>query len=314
MRHQRYKEWIPLLAYDELDEDQKYLLDQHLTVCAECREQLQEIKEIQQAAGSPPEPSDLLLQQARRELRIGIGLRGRQSEQRRWLGGWSGFWLIPSLRTAVAGAICLALGLTIGHFVYQQPPAGEDSVITKPVVLLPASPGNISIGNIRFIDADASDGTVEFTYEETAPVHLRGSINDPRIQNVLSETLVDAQNPGVRLRAVNVLNTDQLKPPDADVKRALITALKLDENNGVRKQALAALKNFPYDSEIRDALLFVLNNDSNPAMRIAAIDAIRTERYRDPEVLRVLKEKMHTDGNEYIRYRSRAVLQEANQQ
>ena len=37
MRHQNFKEWIPLLAYDELDEDQKYLLDQHLAVCAECR-------------------------------------------------------------------------------------------------------------------------------------------------------------------------------------------------------------------------------------------------------------------------------------
>lgn len=312
MRHQKFKEWIPLLAYDELDEDERYLLDQHLTVCAECREQLDEIKEIQQAAGSRSEPSDTLLQQARRELRI--GLRERQAERHGWLGSWKWSWLVPSLRTAVAGVVCLALGLTIGHFVYQQPPTGDD-LITKPVArVLPASPGNISIGNIRFINADTADGTVEFTFEETAPVHLKGSVNDPRIQEVLSEALVDAQNPGVRLRAVSAFNTDQLKQPDADVKRALITALKMDENNGVRKQALAALQNFPYDNEIRDALLFVLNNDSNPAMRIAAIDAIRTERYRDPEVLRVLKEKMQTDGNEYIRYRSRAVLEEANQQ
>ncbi len=313
MRHQKFKEWIPLLAYDELDEDERYLLDQHLTACAECRAQLDEIKEIQQAAGSRKEPSDVLLQQARRELRI--GLREQQPERRGWLGDWKWSWLVPSFRTAVAGVVCLVLGLTIGHFVYQQPRAGEGPLITRPVTgVLPASPGNISIGNIRFINADASDGTVEFTYEATEPVHLKGSVNDPRIQEVLSAALVDAQNPGTRLRAVNALNTDQLKQPDADVKRALITALKMDENNGVRKQALAALQNFPYDNEIRDALLFALNNDSNPAMRIAAIDAIRTERYRDPEVLRVLREKMHTDGNEYIRYRSRAVLEEANQQ
>jgi len=313
MRHQKFKEWIPLLAYDELDEDEKYLLDQHLAICAECREQLDEIKEIQQAAGSPREPSETLLQQARRELRI--GLRHREPERRGWLGDWNWSWLVPSFRTAVAGTVCLVLGLTGGHLVYRQPPADDNSLITRPVVRgLPGSPGNISVGNIRFIDADASDGNVEFTYEATAPVHLRGSINDPLIQDVLSEALVDAQNPGVRLRAVSVLNTVQLKQPDADVKRALITALKMDENNGVRKQALAALENFPVDNEIRDALLFVLNNDPNPAMRIAAIDAIRTERYRDPEVLRVLEEKMHTDGNEYIRYRSRAVVQEAKQQ
>ncbi len=315
MRHQKLKEWIPLLAYDELDEDQKYLLDQHLTVCAECREHLDEIKEIQQAAGSPAEPSDMLLQQARRELRI--GLRHGEPQRRSWFADWNWSWLIPSFRTAVAGTVCLAVGLAVGHFVYRQPSPVDDAgaLITKPVAgVLPGSPGNISVGNIRFIDANPADGSVEFTYEATAPVHVRGSVNEPMIQEVLSQALVDAQNPGVRLRAVSMFNTDKLKQPDDDVKRALITALKLDENNGVRKQALAALQNFPIDDEIRDAVLFVLNNDSNPAMRIAAIDAIRTEPYRDPEVLRVLKEKANTDGNEYIRYRSRAVLQEAKQQ
>ncbi|RPJ56989.1 MAG: hypothetical protein EHM23_21950 [Acidobacteria bacterium] len=313
MRHQKFKEWIPLLAYDELDEDQKYLLNEHLAVCAECREQLDELKEVQQAAGSVGEPSETLLRQARRELRI--GLRHPEPKRTGWFADWNWSWLVPSFRTAVAGTLCLAIGLAAGYFVYRQPSAGEGPIINRPVAgLLPASPGNISVGNIRFIDADASDGNVEFTYEATAPVHLRGSVNDPLIQGVLSEALTDAQNPGVRLRAASLLNTDQLKQPDADVKRALITALKMDENNGVRKQALAALQNFPFDIEIRDALLYVLNNDSNPAMRIAAIDAVRTERYRDPEVLRVLEEKMNTDGNEYIRYRSRAVVQEAKQQ
>jgi len=313
MRHQKLKEWIPLLAYDELDEDQKYLLNEHLAVCAECREQLDELKEVQQAAGSVDEPSETLLRQARRELRI--GLRHPEPKRTGWIADRDFSWLVPSFRTALAGVLCLAVGLAAGYFVYRQPSAGEGSLLTRPVAgLLPASPGNISVGNIRFIDADASDGNVEFTYEATAPVHLRGSVNDPLIQDVLSEALTDAQNPGTRLRAVSLLNTDQLKQPDADVKRALITALKMDENNGVRKQALAALQNFPFDIEIRDALLYVLNNDSNPAMRIAAIDAVRTERYRDPEVLRVLEEKMNTDGNEYIRYRSRAVVQEAKQQ
>lgn len=313
MRHQKIKEWIPLLAYDELDEDQKYILDQHLAVCAECREHLDEIRGIQQAAGSTAEPSETLLRQARRELRI--SLHQPKAEPRGWFGALNWTWLVPSFRTAMAGGICLALGLAVGNYIYREPPAGEGSVVTtRPVAVLPASPGNISVGNIRFIDADASDGSVEFTYEATAPMHVRGNVNDPLIQDVLSEALVDAQNPGIRLRAVSLLNTDQLKQPDAAVKRALITALKMDENNGVRKQALAGLQNFPFDDEIRDALLFVLNNDSNPAMRIAAIDAIRTERYRDPEVLRVLEEKMHTDGNEYIRYRSRAVVQEAKQQ
>ncbi|RPI28915.1 MAG: hypothetical protein EHM61_03390 [Acidobacteria bacterium] len=312
MRHQKLKEWIPLLAYDELDDDQKYLLEKHLAQCADCRQQLEEVREIQQVAGTAGEPTDALLEEARRELRI--GLRHQPGQRWGWFSNWNIGWLVPSLQTAAIGIICLAVGLVVGSVVYRQP-AGVGPSITSPVgVQLPVSPGNISIGNIRFIDADTSDGNVEFTYEATRPVHIKGSVNDPAVQDLLTVALTEGQNPGVRLRAVNVLSTDQLKQPDDAVKGALITALKMDENNGVRKQALTALQNFPFDNQVRDALLFVLNNDTNPAMRIAAIDAIRTERYRDPEVLRVLEDKMHTDGNEYIRFRSRAVVQEARQQ
>ncbi|HXK59898.1 MAG TPA: HEAT repeat domain-containing protein [Acidobacteriota bacterium] len=313
MRHQKFKEWIPLLVYDELDDAQRALTEKHLATCAECRQQLEEIKELTEVAGAAHEPPDDLLRQARRELRI--ALRHQHESSRGWIPKWNWRVLVPSYQTAIAGVVCLALGLVIGRFYDNQSP-GEHEILQLPVAgqLSASSNDDISIGNIRFIDADATDGDVEFTYEATKPVRVRGSINDPAIQNLLSVALIEAQNPGVRLRAVNVLNTDQLKQPDDDIKRALITALKTDENNGVRRQALAALQNFPYDKQVRDALLYVLNHDSNPAMRIAAIDAISARHYVDPEVLRVLEEKMYTDGNEYIRFRSRAVVQEAKQQ
>jgi hypothetical protein len=311
MRHQRFKEWIPLFVYDELDEDEKFLLEEHLAACTDCRERLTEIRGLRSFAGKKPEVGDQLLEQARRELRINLNARERQADS--WFSNWDrSFWL-PSLRTALTGAFCLAFGLVLGHFIYKPDLTAESgAILTRPVLRSPVSPGEIAIGSVRFIDVDRADGQVEFTYEAVTPFHFRGSVNDQEAQAILSQVLTDAKNPGNRLRAAGMLGTEQLKQPDAEVKRALIGALKLDENNGVRRQALAALLNFPFDNEIRDTLLFVLMNDANPAMRIAAIDGIKTERFRDPEVLRVLQEKSQTDGNEYIRLRSRAVLEEVN--
>jgi hypothetical protein len=303
MRHQEIKELIPLLVYDELDQDERFLLEQHLETCEECRAESAELKQALSLAGKPLEVDDRTLAEVRRELRLRLAM-AREASRASWLSGWQWSRLVPRLQTAVAGVVCLVIGLTAGYFVYRgQPTPGA-------VTLAPDGRGPVSIGNVRFIDADPSDGQVEFTYDTVEPMRYRGSVNDRRAREVLSAALVDGQNPGIRLRAADLLTDERLKRPDADVKRALITAVKMDENNGVRKQALQALLNFPFDNDIRDALLFVLSNDPNPALRIAAINGIKTERYRDPEVLRVLENRGRTDGNEYIRLRSGAILEE----
>ena len=310
MKHQTLKEWIPLLVYDELDKDQAYILEQHLEICGECRDKLAELKQALSMAGQRPEINERTLAEARRELRIRLAI-ARENSRRSWFSGWQWGRLVPSLQTAVAGAVCLVLGLAVSHFYYRDDQQqGSEITTVSQGTGGGVRGGRISIGNLRFIDGDASDGRVAFTYEAIEPMQYEGSVNDPRVQEVLSAALVEEQNPGVRLRAADVLTTDHLKRPDSAVKQALVTALKMDENNGVRKQAMTALLNFPFDDDIRDALLFVLNNDPNPAMRIAAIDGIKTERYRDPEVLRVLEDKRRTDGNEYIRLRSNAIYEE----
>jgi hypothetical protein len=308
MKHSQFKEWIPLLGYGELDEDEKYLLQQHLKSCSECAHQLEELNHLQEMLGRRSEIPDQVLESARRELRIRM-LAMSERKSASWFWSW-----LPAWQGALAGGLCILLGLGIGYLLFrgrQDGPPG--TLITPSVPNKWASIEDADISNVRFLDADPSDGQVEFSYEATMPVRLKGDVNDERIQQILSRALVNGQNPGTRLRAVGVFNTNQMKQPDPEVKKALITAVKLDENDGVRKQALAALLNFPFDVEVRDSLLYVLTSDPNPALRIAAIDAIKTENSRDPKVLRVLEERMQTDANEYIRVRSRAVVEEAKE-
>jgi HEAT repeat protein len=126
---------------------------------------------------------------------------------------------------------------------------------------------------------------------------------------------LNEQNPGVRLQSINAMTLQ--KVPDREVKSTLITALKTDENAGVRKEALLALKNFSMDDDIKQAFLFVLTHDSNPGLRIAAINYLDSARVvgkgYDQDVLSVLREKMQSDDNNYIRLRAKAAIEEIKQ-
>ncbi|HEX7313534.1 MAG TPA: anti-sigma factor [Pyrinomonadaceae bacterium] len=75
MRHEEYKQLLALEAVNALDEDERARLDEHLSSCAECR---QELRELTDAAASllytvaPVQPSP--------ELRAGILARVRDAE------------------------------------------------------------------------------------------------------------------------------------------------------------------------------------------------------------------------------------------
>ena len=72
------------------------------------------------------------------------------------------------------------------------------------------------------------------------PMHVRGNINDGNEQKVLARALVNEENAGVRLQTVNAIasHAPEQKNLDPEVKTALISALKGDQNPGVRQEAL----------------------------------------------------------------------------
>ena len=159
---------------------------------------------------------------------------------------------------------------------------------------------------------------MEFSFEAVSPVHVKGNINDERVQKVLAHALVNDQNPGVRLRTVNAIASqgERLRIPDREIRAALILAVKTDENPGVRKEALKTLRSFPFDEEIKQAFLYVLMKDKNPALRIEAINSLDSARTRvvDKELMDVLTQRMQSDENSYVRIRAKAVLEEVKNQ
>jgi hypothetical protein len=219
-------------------------------------------------------------------------------------------FIAPRYQIALGGIATLALGIFIGHRIF-----------APSVPLLPDAqliPADARIANLKFLDTKGPSDAVEFTFDAVQPVKMRGSVNDPVIQKVLTHAMLNDANPGVRLRALNVVASPRTEQPDREIKAALILTLSSDPNAGVRKEALIALQRYPPDEAIKNALLNTLLTDKNPGLRVAAINGLDSLRAHgqsaDQSVLNALKDRMQSDENTYIRLRAKTTLQEARTQ
>lgn len=312
MNHKDYKERLQLLLYDELSEKEKRELEQHLAGCADCRADLEELRKLHSAFAQHHRVtlSHQMLTDARREFRV--AMHEKLSRPTLWER-----LIEPIYKISFSGIATLGVGFVLGYVMSSAPQLrgvlGEQAGESTPIL-----EGDTQITNVRFLDPDASDGEIEFTFDAVRPVRMKGNINDPQVQKLLAHALVSSQNPGVRLKSVSALAEHPDPLTGKDIREALLGALTSDANPGVRKEALTLLQKLPFDNEIKDALLFVLKNDQNSGVRIAAITGLEKFKgqaaLKDEEVLKVLREKVEKDDNNYIRLIARNFLEEIKQQ
>lgn len=309
MNHQSFRELLALSLYDELSEVERRQLDAHLETCQQCRTELGQLKTFHLVAAQHPEPSAVALQTARQSLREKLGREySRPPSQRGFSSGRWG-WL------AAAALVIFALGLGSGAWLRTADDLSKKAADSTGDRGLGG--GEIEVANVRFVDPDSSDGQIEFTFDAVRPMRVKGNVSEAHIQKILTHALLNEQNPGVRLRAVNALSAQQVKASDPEVKAALIRALQSDENPAVRKEAVTVLQKFPLDDDIKRAFLQVLQHDNNSALRIAAINGLAAagteKRPADQQMLDVLRDTMNSDDNGYIRLRAKSVLEGVRQ-
>jgi hypothetical protein len=124
--------------------------------------------------------------------------------------------------------------------------------------------------------------------------------------------VTDPGDPGLRAETVNILNT---RAQVADVRDALIQALRHDQNAGVRLKAMEGLKAYAQEKEVRSALADVLLHDTNPGVRTQAIDLLTGGSEKetvDRTLVGMLQELMSRENNGYIRERCRRILEAMN--
>ncbi|NUN68454.1 MAG: HEAT repeat domain-containing protein [Bacteroidetes bacterium] len=318
MKNERIKEMMLLSLYGELSSEDQKELDEYLKKHPDAKKEFRDWKRFGTfiSEQTPPAVADDLLTDARTQLRSALRAeRNRRSFRTRLQDAAAGFFR-PAV--AVSSAGMLSLGLLLGYCSFA-PSGTEPFVVLQTVADGPKEEGRTTIEDIRFIDSDASDGEVEFEFNAVAPVHIKGKVDDPEIQRLLTHALLNESNAGVRLSSMQLIRDQAADKRSVDpaVKAALITSLKSDANPGVRNEALRVLQQYGFDDELRDALLHVIAHDENSGLRVAAINALELARMEgnrlDASAVKALKEQIEKEKNSYIRNRAVNLVKEIYQ-
>jgi hypothetical protein len=307
MEHDKYKEMLILYSYNELSKAERNEFERHMLGCNSCKDEVEELKKLNEIIKTDivEEIDEDALYESRQELLAQIRNLNRKKFQ---FGKIWEFLTTPttgSLKLAYSVASIIVL-FTVGYLVFLNKP----DIKVQPKKEIAQVESNVT--NLQFISSDFEKGQVEISYDQITPKTLKGNVNDLEIQKVLAQSLIDNENPGVRLKTVNAILSEKSTSTSSVLKDALINAMKYDKNPGVRKEALNALCNLQFDDQIRDAMIYVLQNDDNSGLRIQAINCLdlKTDQQKitDPNTINVLKKKMQEDENSYIKLRAKTIL------
>jgi anti-sigma factor RsiW len=301
MKCEWVRENIMLHIYNELADDARYELEQHLSRCADCAAELKASRKLHTTLSQFPveEPSPNLLTASRMRLQEALETAPQGSF-------WSRFifdpaaWLHQIRFSPALAAVIFIVGFGGGIATMYQV-FGKRAQIVEGI----AAPNESSITGIRSISQEPGTNQVSIKYDTVSTQETQGSLNDQKIQQLLLFAARNNYNSGVRLDSVDLLTQ---QPNDTHVREALIYALRYDSNPGVRLKALEGLGTYVKDDvRVRDAVLEVLMNDGNPGVRTQALHLVESVR-ADSSVRVVLKKLADGDQNQYIRSEARTML------
>jgi hypothetical protein len=298
------KQNVALYVYEELPDDQRHELERHVERCESCSVELGAFRAFHHAlrAVAAPEPSPNLLTASRMRLSEAL----EEAEQHR---GWSRFtfdfagWLYQAKLAPAMVVALIMIGFVGGGIAGWQVTRNSGSLAGSGTAPQPTA--DASIAAIRGITQDPASNSVRIKYDTLQPQTATGSLEDPKIQQLLLYAARNNYNSGVRMDSVDLLTQ---KPEDEKVRQALMFSLRYDNNPGVRLKALQALGDYvKSDTRVRDAVLDALMRDSNAGVRSMAISLLQPVK-ADGSVRQVLQHLAETDKNQFIRSESRRVL------
>jgi hypothetical protein len=271
---------------DEVNEQERAAIEQHIADCAACRTQLAEEREFQTAIGSLPREGDqidaggILLSQCRSELAEKLDdLEGRTAKPKVPAFGWLRSWM--TLHPAWSAATLVLLGLVAGT-QYSRWSSGrndggaqDEAVNVRPDSRLTDDQlSKMNVAGINFTPSPyAGSKNVRVRLSAEQPIELNGNVDDSNVRSVLAFVVKSGKrfDSGMRLDCLDALKA---RAEDSEVRSALLAAARTDQNPAVRLKALEALHDAGIDSTVREALLESLQHDSNPGVRVEAVNLL----------------------------------------
>ena len=345
------KDVAPLLVFyvsDEVSEEEARLIESHVANCQACAGQLAEEKEFHSSLASLPQPADtldasgILLAQCRSELEEALDDLSAPPLAEHWRPfGWLRRWM--ALRPAWSGALLVLVGVLAGTQLLPWLERGSNYSVPPMNVRAhqPLTPDQLSkmvISGVTFAPSPGSSSpTVQLQGSAEQPLVLTGNVDDSNMRQVLTYVVENSErfDAGTRLDCLDALKA---AIRDQQVRIALLTAARQDQNPAVRMKALEALREAAGEDDVRQTLLDRLEHDSNPGVRVEAVNLLvgsldsetadagdartpaETEVAAPPSprapgddfehVVKVLEELQRRDPSRYVRLRSAAALRQ----
>ncbi len=306
MKCEWVRENILLYVYNELADDARYELEQHLGRCPECAAELKSARAFHAALSKLPvqEPTPNLLASARMRLQEGLETAPQ--------GGWwqrltfdPANWLRQMRFSPALAAVIFMIGFGGGIGAMSRLKPATDLGSVQNVETAPVTPDQASITGIRSVVQEPGSNQVTIKYDTVHTEQAQGSLNDQRIQQLLLFAARNNYSSGVRMDSVDLLTQ---KPDDTRVREALIYSLRYDTNPGVRLKAIEGLGSYVKDdTRVRDAVLRALMEDNNQGVRTQALLLLQPVK-ADSSVRGALQQLAEKDQNQYIRSQARTVL------
>jgi anti-sigma factor RsiW len=307
MKCEWVQENILLYIYNELADDARYELEQHLGRCPECAVELKSSRVFHSTLSKHPvtEPTPNLLAASRMRLQEALETAPQ--------GGWwqrltfdPANWLRQVRFSPALAAVIFMIGFGGGiGAMYRMMPITNTPIANVEKNTPITQPDQASITGIRSVVQEPGSDRVNIKYDTVQTQDLTASINDQRIQQLLLFAARSNYSSGVRMDSVDLLTQ---KPNDTRVREALIYSLRTDTNPGVRLKAIEGLGSYVKDDRsVRDAVLNALMADSNQGVRTQALLLLGPVK-ADSSVRAALQHLAQTDPNQYIRSQARTVL------
>ena len=306
MKCEWVKDNILLYVYNELADDARYELEQHLGRCPGCATELKATRRFHATLSVTPvdEPTPNLLTASRMRLQEALETTSQG-------GFWNrlvfdpGAWLRQVRFSPALAAAIFILGFGGGIGATYKAIAKPDAPTLLPLPTVEQPVGEANITGIQSVTTVPGSNEVTTKYNTVSTQEQKGSLSDQRIQQLLLFAARNNYNSGVRMDSVDLLTQ---KPDDTRVREALMYALHYDNNPGVRLKAIEGLGSFVKDDmRVRDAVLGALVSDTNPGVRTQALHLLEPVK-ADSSVRAVLQRLAENDQNQYIRSQARTVM------
>jgi anti-sigma factor RsiW len=306
-------EWVRqnilFYVYNELEDDARYEVEQHIGRCLQCATELKATRKFHASLSEMQvaEPTPNLLTASRMRLQ-------EELETAQQGGIWQRLifepatWLRQIRMSPSLAALIFIIGFGggIGATYNVLSGRGADVVARGTNSDIPAQALESSaIAGIRSVTQQPGSNQVSIKYDTVLTQEAQGSLNDQRIQQLLLYASRNNYNSGVRMDSVDLLTQS---PDDSRVREALMYALQNDTNPGVRLKALDGLSGFVrQDPLVRDRVLLALINDTNSGVRMQALHLVEPMK-ADSNVRSVLTRLAQADQNVSIRSQARTML------